>query len=119
MLFFEEAESIQAATVILTGVTDNLGNQGLGHRNMTSKFPLYFVLLEVEDQLLCRNIGLNLVWLNRSLNHAADSFTFSNVSDFSLGLRIETPLDQLLWKDMPALMKQTLELEFVYEKRKL
>ena len=118
MLFVEEGCAPHASDMVLPGVTDNRGNEGLICKNMSSKFPVYLVLLELTEQLAARKLSLALSWKCRELNTHADDLTNKRFDDFDCNLRIATPLDQLQWKVLPLLMKEALELEIIVRTRR-
>ena len=118
MIFVPTSEVHRKVAMSLFGVTDNRGNESLILRNMSSKFPVYLVLLEVTEQLRCRNLILNLDWKCREQNSIADDLTNGRFEAFSSALRFNDPLDSFSWKVLPLLMKQALELELIVRERK-
>lgn len=103
--FVGDLKGINSARVQFSGVTDNHGNEGLIHKHMSSKFPLFVVLLELTEQLNARDMLINLLWQSRDNNVAADKLTNEDFSDVDPAKRICTPLESLPWKVLPGLMK--------------
>lgn len=118
MLFVEQQPSSSISTIFITGVTDNQGNESLICKNMTSKFPLYIVLLELTEQLKRRNISVDLRWQSRETNIAADDLTNNKFSEFDPSLRINPDLNSLEWLVLPRLLKEATELDILIRGRK-
>jgi hypothetical protein len=119
MLFVEPDVNSSRSRVFFTGVTDNAGNVALLRKNMTSKFPLYVVLLELTEQLHLRNISLDLRWQARELNQAADDLSNSIFTDFDQVYRIVPDLLALPWLVMPKLIIEAHDLHAKIVARKL
>ena len=71
---------------------------------LTSKFPLYIVLLELTEQLWARGIRLDLLWQRLEFNEAADRLTNSEFGDFDERLCIVPDMAALQWRVRPALL---------------
>ena len=119
MMFVEVQASKVNSMMFFTGVTDNQGNEALVHKNMTTKFPLYIVLLELTEQLQARRLGLDLRWQKRDLNQAADNLSNGIFEDFDLSLRLNPCLSNLDWMIMPRLLDEACKLELLIRSRKL
>ena len=118
MLFVEEQPTSRTSTLYMTGVTDNAGNEALIVKCMTSKFPLYIVLLELTEQLKSKNVSLDLRWQSRELNVAADDLTNDKFDNFDAALRVDPNLNHLDWKVLPSLLKDAMALEVLIQERK-
>ena len=118
MLFTCVNESKKATTIQFPGVTDNQGNEALMHKNMSSKFPLYIVLLELTEQLIARRIELELVWQARDSNKAADALTNEEFDQFSLEHRIEVDIASMKWLVLTSILKEAIELHRTIKTRK-
>jgi hypothetical protein len=94
----------------MPSATDNQGNEALISKNMTSKYPLYLVLLELTEQLLKRNVSLDLLWQRRDSNEAADDLTNHCFDKFSEELRVNPRLESLGWIVLPKLMDSAAQL---------
>ena len=75
-------------------------------KNMTSKFPLYIILLEIVEQLKARNLLLDLQWQSREFNKAADDLSNGIFDAFNLDLRIKPDLAKMDWIIMPRLYRE-------------
>lgn len=118
MLFVERQPSSRTSTIFITGVTDNQGNQNLLFKGMTSKFPLYLVLLELAEQLKRKQVAIDLRWQPRETNVAADDLTNDRFEDFEVSLRLCPDLNSLEWILFPRLLKEAMELEQLIQERK-
>jgi hypothetical protein len=85
---------------------------------MTSKFPLYIVLLELTEQLKCKRVAIDLRWQSRDLNVSADNLTNNKFEEFCPQLRSNPELDCLDWIVLPKLLKEAMELESLIQARK-
>jgi len=118
MLFIDEGTPDSKTFLTFTGISDNKGNEGLVRKHMTSKFPLYLVLLELTEQLLFRRTELDLKWQAREFNQAADDLSNFIFKDFSLDLRLDPKLDSLPWLVLPKLLHESIELHRIITERK-
>ena len=118
MLFVNRQPATKNTSLIFTGVTDNQGNEALINQSMTSKFPLYIVLLELTEQLLDRNVLHDLRWQSRVHNQAADDLSNGHFEQFNSHLRINPNLDSLEWKVLPKLLIEASNLEGLIRERK-
>ena len=101
--------------IVIPGRTDNQSNASLISKYATSRFPLYVVLLELSEQLACRNATLDLQWVPRASNQHADDLTNGEFGRFDPGLRVDTPLALLPWRVMPALLEAAADMYRVTE----
>jgi hypothetical protein len=118
ILFVPVSAPQQISKLYFSGATDNQGNEAIVIKNMSSKFPVYLILLELTEQLQVRNLVLDLVWQTRELNIAADNLSNENFSQFTESLRINTPIQDLKWLIFPTLLKEALELEIKIQELK-
>ena len=104
------------------GSTDNQGNTYAVSKLMSTKFPLTILLMEMSEQLRCRNAVLGLTWLPRESNTEADDLTNSKYDQFTGSLRIEI-CSQVLnqFKVLPKIqaVSQQLYDDIVKEKEDL
>ena len=119
VLFIEPCSVARNTSLYFTGVTDNQGNKSLIHKSMTSKFPLYIVLLELTEQLQARNLLLDLRWQPRESNQSADNLSNGLFQDFDPKLRVDPDLTKLGWLVMPKLLTDALDLEQLIQVRKV
>jgi hypothetical protein len=102
----------------MPALTDNQGNEGLVVKNLTSKYPLYLILLELTEQLEARQIQLELRWTRRDKNQGADDLTNFRFENFDEDKRIQVDLRKLPWIVLPRLMDQAAELRLELLRRK-
>jgi hypothetical protein len=118
MLFVEVQAESRVSTLFITGVTDNAGNVAMLEKGSTSKYPLYVFNLELTEQLKARRINLDLRWMSRDCNVAADALTNGDFSGFSMERRIVPNLSKMDWKVLPRLLEEAAKLEKVLIERK-
>ncbi len=89
-LLFVPADTnvICRATVKCVGATDNKGNSYIVKKLMTTKLPVAAILMALADIMRDRGVTLDLVWVPRKKNVAADSLTDLDFRLFSSELRI-------------------------------
>ena len=106
--------------VRIAGVTDNRGNAQALPRLMSSKFPLVVILAEMAAQMREMNVHLNLEWVPRDQNEAADDLTNGEYGRFSPDRRINLEVDKLQFKTMTKYMKAAEDIyaEVVEERKK-
>ena len=90
--------------VVLSGITDNLGNTFILSRLMTSKFPALVILTELATQLRRDNAELVLDWAPRDQNEEADSLTNEHFDDFDPGLRVDFDPGAAKWLVMDEML---------------
>ena len=119
IMVFQPEHSDQTLTnIAMTALTDNQGNEALVVRNLTSKYPLYLVLLELAEQLDSRQLQLELRWTPREKNQGADDLTNFKFEKFDVAKRIIVELAKLPWIVLPQLLTQANELHRELERRK-
>jgi hypothetical protein len=89
----------------ITCITDNQGNDALISKNMTTKFPLFLILIELVEQLEKQGVILELIWQRRELNQDADDLTNKHFSNFNPELRMCPNLSDLPWIILPRLFE--------------
>jgi len=90
---------------MITGMTDNAGNEVVLTKLMTSKFPLVVILTEMASQLKEKNMDLNLEWVPRGQNEAADALTNGNFQGFDPSLRVNVVVKDLPFRILPEMMR--------------
>ena len=96
----------------ITGGTDNKSNQGLQSKNMSTKWPLLAVHMQVSAELLSHGIRMKLRWRPREQNVPADSLTNQDFSLFEISNRVHVTLSDLpleLLKELCASREEFLE----------
>ena len=91
-------------TLMLQGLTDNLGNTYVLSKLMSSKFPLIVILAELAAQLRSRGMGLRLGWAPRDQNEEADALTNGEFGAFAASRRIMIDVETIRWKVLPQML---------------
>ena len=92
--------------VIFGGITDNQGNAALLARFATSKYPLFLVLGELEEQMEHLHATVDLAWRRRCEHLAADDLTNEEFGKFDPKLRESKNVSDIEWKSLPGLMAE-------------
>jgi len=100
----------ETCVVTLGGSTDNLGNEFVIKRMLTTKMPLCLVLLELASQMNERNTSLQLAWRRRDRNQEADDLTNGKFDGFDPALRVQVLLQELPWRVFPTFTQRAEEL---------
>ena len=79
----------------ITGGTDNKANQGLQNKNMSTKWPLLALHMQVSSELLAHGVRMRLRWRPREENVPADAITNGDFKLFDPLLRVEISLNDL------------------------
>ena len=77
---------------------------------MTTKLPSYLILLEFTEQLRSKGWAIELTWVPRDANQAADDLTNEVWDRFNEKLRVTQGLDSFDWLVIPKLYPHALEL---------
>lgn len=110
MLFTGTDSAEGSSYMTFSGASDNQGNTALIGKGMTSKFPLYLILMEISEQLAFRRINLDLQWQRRDLNQAADDLTNGLYDSFNPELRLNPELSSLSWLILPQLYAEAIRM---------
>ena len=105
MVFAPEGGEGERGTVALTGLTDNLGNVSALSRLMSSKFPLVLILAEFAAQLRHRRAELDLQWLPREQNEAADALTNGRLEAFDRDREVKVDVSSLPFLVLPDMIR--------------
>jgi hypothetical protein len=106
MAFEDRLQGHGDAEVVMSATTDNLGNESIVKRNMTTRFPGCIVLLELSSQLARLGANLQLKWRRRDDNQEADDLTNKLFGKFCPERRVALDLERLPWKAIPPLWKE-------------
>ena len=74
---------------LVAGGTDNLANEQLARRRLTTKLPLGLLMLQLHTKLWDNGFWLRVKWRPREENTEADDLTNGNFKKFSPEKRIE------------------------------
>ena len=110
ILFDIRADSLRSGGCSVTGMTDNLGNSFAVSKGMSTKFPLAPLLIELNEQLRCRNLDLRLTWVRRDSNVEADAITNQDFSVFDESKRIHVSYPEIKWLVLGEVMKASKEI---------
>ena len=91
-------------------ITDNLGNSFVVAKQMTTKYPVTLLLMELTEWLKDLDMVLDLKWVPREQNGEADALSNMDVKDFDAQLRIDIQPEHIPWKIMNKLLKASEEL---------
>ena len=108
MVFKPSFTTMRGARISVTAATDNLGNGFLVDRLMTTKFPLYIVLMEVAAQLEANRVALSLAWRPRDENEEADALTNEVFTAFDPRMRVEVSWSSLEFLVLPRIVQSAL-----------
>ena len=102
----------RGALLSVTAATDNLGNGFVLDKLMSTKFPLYLILMELSLQLERADLLMSVAWRPRSENEEADALTNEVFDAFSPELRVD-----LVWEslDLLALPRLTAAATSLFE----
>ena len=105
MVFGPDLSSDGRATMAMTGLTDNAGNQFALAKLMSSKFPLVVILTELAAQLRARRLELILDWIPRGQNEAADALTNDRLEAFDRTREVQVSVADLPFIVLPAMLQ--------------
>ena len=112
ILFGDELVDPSCKNVLsLTASTDNMGNTYVLQHLMSCKYPLSIVVMEVAMQLRRINLELDLRWIPRGQNVAADALTNREFAGFDPAKRIEKNFEDIQFMVLDKLMKIAGELD--------
>ena len=97
--------------MILSASTDNVSNTYVLKHFMSCKFPLSIVVMELAMQLKKFNLELDLGWVPRGQNTAADALTNDEFEGFDLAKRIKINFEDIEFLVLPKLMKMAGDLD--------
>ena len=89
--FVDDLPPRSHSTMQLSGLTDNKGNSCIVTKLMSTKFPLFIILMELAHELDQKGITMGLSWIPRDQNCEADDLSNLKTDAFDPALRI-TPL---------------------------
>ena len=76
-------------SVVISGFTDNAGNEAVLNRLMTSKFPLVVILTELAEQVKQGEMDRTQTWVPREQHELADALTNGDLGNFRKENRME------------------------------
>ena len=106
-------------TMVGRAITDNMGNSFVVAKQMSTKFPLTLLLMELTEWLKEKDLMLDLHWVPRDQNEEADELSNMDPKNFSEELEIKVDPFKIRWKLMDSLLKASTELyENIVESKK-
>ena len=96
LAFRPAAGSLAGARVSFTAGTDNRANGFALDRLMSTKYPMYLVLMELAVQMESAGLLMSVAWRPRDENEEADALTNEVFTAFTPAHRVE-----LSWSDLP------------------
>ena len=93
-----------------SGSTDNQGNARLSQKHLTARFPLCAVLVETVARMSKVGRTLQLNWLPRDQNQAADELTNELFHRFDPDLRVAIQIEEIKWEVLPGLVSYGIEM---------
>jgi hypothetical protein len=100
-------------------ITDNLGNSFVVAKQMTTKYPVTLLLMELTEWLKDLDMVLDLKWVPRDQNSEADSLSNMDLDSFNVLHRINIKPVDIPWKIMHNLLKASEELYLALVETKL
>ena len=97
--------------LVLSAGTDNVSNTYVLKHFMSCKYPLSIVVMELALQLKKFNLELDLGWIPRGQNTAADALTNDEFEGFDMSKRIEVNFEDIEFLVLPKLMRLAGDLD--------
>jgi hypothetical protein len=110
MLFDAEGTRSSSTTCGITGSTDNKGNSYIVQKMLSTKFPVTPLVIELSEQLRCRDAEMHLKWIPRDLNQEADDLSNLKFDSFSESRRIHFRVNEIPWKVFTELITASREM---------
>ena len=106
VLAFEPEEPVLTSGMVSFSASgDNQSNGFTLSKLASTKYPLYFVLMELSEQLRSRNFLLSATWRPRDENEEADALTNEVFTGFDEKKRVEVRWSDLKLMVLPQLVK--------------
>eukprot|EP00435_Cladocopium_sp_Y103_P065101 s792_g27.t1 len=93
--YLERKGDTRNLRIAITGGTDNKSNQCLQDKNMSTKWPLLAVHMQVSSELLSNGVRMKLRWRPREQNVPADALTNEDFALFDFNKRIPFSIGDL------------------------
>ena len=87
--------------------TDNLGNDHILRRSMSTKFPLTLLVIEISEMLRAVDATAKLRWVRRDDNQGADDLTNCIFTRFAEEKRVHFKVEEGTWLVLDELMKES------------
>ena len=86
--FLETGSPGHVVPLVLTAGTDNLANQFLLRKGLTTKWPLCIIYMQLTEFLMAKNVCVDLRWCPRGENTLADALTNEDFTGVDLKKRL-------------------------------
>ena len=100
----DKNEKRSKGVALLAAGTDNLANEQLSQKRMTTKLPLGLILLQFYTKVWDNSLWIDLRWRPRDTNTEADRLTNGDFHGFSCANRI-----QLHYRDLDVRLLELLQ----------
>ena len=90
--------------------TDNRGNAFALVKGMSTKYPLTLLLMELAEELRCQDLRMDLEWVKREENEAADALSNGDWSSFDEKLRVEVKSGEIEWRILKEVQERSEDL---------
>ena len=111
IIFFSDRWSrCSQGSVLGKAITDNLGNSFIVAKQMSTKFPITLLLMEMTEWLRDLDVVLDLEWVPRDQNAEADALSNMEVKDFSEELQVQIVPEKIPWKILTSLTETSTQL---------
>jgi len=84
----EEGSPEHVIPLVLTAGTDNLANQFLLRKGLTTKWPLCIIYMQMTELLMAKNVYVDLRWRPRGENTLADALTNEDFTGVDMSKRL-------------------------------
>ena len=92
-------------TVQVPASTDNRGNGYVVNKLMTTRFPLYAIVMELAARAELRKVRMEGEWTPRERNQEADDLSNLRASNFDPSKEVKMELEGQSWLVLPALLQ--------------
>eukprot|EP00973_Karenia_brevis_P094021 12420329-Karenia_brevis.AAC.1 len=83
----------QSAEATCCAITDNLGNQFAWRKQLSTKYPMCCVLMELAMGMALRGGEMELLWRPREENQHADDLSKRKFENFDMAKKVEINLE--------------------------
>ena len=101
--FMVEGVDADPTPLVVSAGTDNLANEFLIRKGLTTKWPLCLIFMQLTDCLMFRRVLVQLKWRPRDQNVLADALTNEDFTGVDAAKRI-----QCTWSDFDFHLLETL-----------
>jgi hypothetical protein len=110
ILFSDRWQKGSKGCMIGQAITDNKGNSFIVAKQMSTKYPITLLLMELTEWLRELDVALDLKWVPRDQNTEADALSNMDLKDFNEELRMQISPKEIQWKILDELLISSAEL---------